>query len=162
MGKNYWFDSHRRFLSNDHAFRRNKNAFKKGEVEMDGPPPKLTPTQVWNRVKNNPKETETGVQRIDGYGEWHNWIKRSIFWDLPYWKDNLLRHNLDVMHIEKNFFDIFNTVMNVSGKIKDNEKARMNLNLYCRRKDLELKSHANGKVFKPKANKTCLPVAKRS
>jgi len=112
---------------------------------MDGPPPKLTPTQVWNRVKNYPNVTETGVQRIDGYGEWHNWTKRSIFWDLPYWKDNLLRHNLDVMHIEKTFFDnIFNTVMNVSGKTKDNEKARMDLNLYCRGKFLELKSHASG------------------
>jgi len=28
--QNCWFDSHRRFLSNDHAFRRNKNVFKKG------------------------------------------------------------------------------------------------------------------------------------
>ena len=29
------------------------------------------------------------------------WKKKSIFFRLPYWKDNLLRHNLDVMHIEK-------------------------------------------------------------
>jgi len=43
-GKNSWFDSHRRFLLNDHAFRRNKNVFKKGEVDMDPPPPKFTPT----------------------------------------------------------------------------------------------------------------------
>jgi len=59
------------------------------------------------------------------------------------------------MHIEKKFFDnILNTVMNVSGKRKDNEKARMDINLYYRRKDLELKLHSNGKVFKPKANYT--------
>jgi len=81
--------------------------------------------------------------------------KKSIFWDLPYWKDNLLRHNLDVMHIEKNFFDnIFNIMMNVSGKTKDNEKARMDLTLYCRRKDLELKLGANGKLLKSKTNYT--------
>jgi len=44
------------------------------------------------------------------------------------------------MHIEKNFFEnIFNTVMNVTGKTKDNEKARRDLGLYCKRKDLELK-----------------------
>jgi len=153
-GENSWFDSHRRFLPNDYAFRRNKNAFKKGEVDMDVPPPKLTPIEVWNRVKGYPKVTESGVQKIDGYGEWHNWTKRSIFWDLPYWKDNLLRHNLDVMYIEKNFFDIFNTVMNVSGKTKDNEKAQMDLSLYCRRKDLELKCHSNGKMYMPKANYT--------
>jgi len=68
-------------------------------------------------VKQFSKVTKSGVIRIDGYGEWHNWTKRSIFWDLPYWKDNLLRHNLDVMHIEKNFFEnIFNTVMNVTGR----------------------------------------------
>jgi hypothetical protein len=29
------------------------------------------------------------------------WKNKSIFFRLPYWKDNLLRHNLDVMHIEK-------------------------------------------------------------
>ena len=81
--------------------------------------------------------------------------KKSIFWDLPYWKDNLLRHNLDVIHIEKNFFDnIFNTVMNVSGKTKDNEKARMDLAFYYRLKDLELKSTANRKLLKRKANYT--------
>jgi len=72
---NSWFDSHRRFLPNGHVFRRNKNAFKKGEVDMDVPPTKLTPIEVWNRVKDYPKVTETGVQRIDGYGEWHNWTK---------------------------------------------------------------------------------------
>ena len=76
--------------------------------------------------------------------------KKSIFWDLSYWKDNLLR-----LHIEKNFFDnIFNTVMNVSGKTKDNDKARMDLAFYCRRKDLELKSTTNEKLLKPKENYT--------
>jgi hypothetical protein len=29
------------------------------------------------------------------------WKKKSIFFTLPYWKDNLLQHNLNVMHIEK-------------------------------------------------------------
>ena len=59
------------------------------------------------------------------------------------------------MHIEKILFDnIFNTMMNVSGKTKDNEKARMDLTLYCRRKDLELKSGDNGKLLKPKENYT--------
>ena len=69
-----------------------------------------------------------------------------------------MQHNLDVMHIEKNLFDnIFSIVMNVSGKTKDYDKARMDLALYCRRKDLELKSGANGKLLKPKANYTLTP-----
>jgi len=40
------------------------------------------------------------------------------------------------------------------GKTNDNEKTRMDLSLYCRRKDFELKSHPNGKKFKPKTNYT--------
>ncbi|XP_017428832.2 uncharacterized protein LOC108336898 [Vigna angularis] len=151
--KSCWFDCHRRFLPIDHMFRRNKKAFRKGQLETDMPPPRLNPSQVWRRVKHFPKVNESGINRIEWYGEWHNWTKRNIFWDLPYWKDNLLKHNLDVMHIEKNFFDnIFNTVMNVSAKTKDNEKARKDLPLYCARRDLELKAKYNGRLLKPKAN----------
>ena len=49
----------------------------------------------------------------DYYSQWTvGWKKKSVFWDLPYWKTNMSRHCLDVMHIVKNFFDnIFNTVM---------------------------------------------------
>ena len=55
---------------------------------------------------------QSGKQKFPGFGLTHNWVKRSIFWELPYWKTNLLRHNLDVMHIEKNVFEnIFNTVV---------------------------------------------------
>jgi len=66
-------------------------------------------------------------------------------------KDNLLRHNLDVMHIEKNFCDnIIHTVMNVPGKTKDNEKARMDLPLHCKRPEMELQLLPNGKYLKSK------------
>ena len=34
------------------------------------------------------------------------WRKSNIFFELPYWKDNLIRHNLDLMHIEKNVGDV--------------------------------------------------------
>ena len=54
-GKTSWFDCHRRFLPTDHAFRRNKNAFKKWEVERDEPPSMLTLIQVWRRVRDFPK-----------------------------------------------------------------------------------------------------------
>ncbi|XP_065857963.1 uncharacterized protein [Euphorbia lathyris] len=56
------------------------------------------------------------------------WKKRSIFFDLPYWEFNLLRHNLDVMHIEKNICDnLLGTFLNIDGKSKDNHKARLDL-----------------------------------
>ena len=59
------------------------------------------------------------------------------------------------MHIEKNFFDnVFNTVMDVKDKTKDNHKARMDVAEFCARGDLELVQLQNGKLGKPKANYT--------
>jgi len=151
-GKTSWFDRHRKFLRHNHAFRRNKKRFTKNEVVMDEPPPILTGEEVWCWVRDFPRVIDKQISKLPGYGDKHNWYKRSIFWDLPYWKDNLLRHNLDVMHIGKNVFDnVFNTVMNFKNKTKDNEKARMDLAIICQRSDLELVHHANGKITKPKA-----------
>ena len=41
--------------------------------------------------------------------------------------------------------------MDVTGKIKDNEKARQDMEIWCNRKELELKPQPNGKLLKPKA-----------
>lgn len=96
--------------------------------------------------------TEHAPFEIEGFGESHNWTKQSIFWELPYWKTNLIRHTLDVMHIEKNFFEnVFNTAMDLNGKTKDNVKARMDMEKFCKRTELELKKLPNGKIVKPKA-----------
>ncbi|XP_059315491.1 uncharacterized protein LOC132066130 [Lycium ferocissimum] len=151
--KNSWFDCHRQFLPMDHQFRKMKQAFRKNKIENDPPPRTLSGEEIWGRVCHLPKVTEVAPYRLHGYGVEHNWTKQSIFWELPYWKDNLLRHNLDVMHIEKNYFDnLFNTVMDVKGKTKDNPKARLDLKEYCRRPELNLQELANNKVFKPKAS----------
>ncbi|KAL0314988.1 UNVERIFIED_CONTAM: hypothetical protein Scaly_2900000 [Sesamum calycinum] len=54
----------------------------------------------------------------------------------------LIQHNLDVMHIEKNVFDnIFNTVMDIKGKTKDNINASRDLKIICNRPELELDKH---------------------
>ena len=80
-------------------------------------------------------------------------LTHSIFWELSYWKDNLLRHNLDVMHIEKNNFDnLFNTIMDVNGKTKDNVKAKLDLPEHCGQPELYLQESANNKLLKPKAS----------
>ncbi|KAL0385057.1 UNVERIFIED_CONTAM: hypothetical protein Sradi_2900000 [Sesamum radiatum] len=56
------------------------------------------------------------------------WKKRSILFDLPYWSGNLVRHNLDVMHIEKNVCEnVLFTLLGVKGKTKDNINARKDL-----------------------------------
>jgi len=56
------------------------------------------------------------------------------------------------MHVEKNVFDnVFNTVMDIKDKTKDNAKARVDLKEYCKRRELELQVQPSGKVLKPKA-----------
>ena len=63
--------------------------------------------------------------------------RRSTLWDLEYWKDLDLRHNLDVMHIEKNICDnIIGTLLNIEGKTKDTLKSRIDLTHLGIRKDL--------------------------
>jgi hypothetical protein len=56
------------------------------------------------------------------------------------------------MHIEKNMFEnIFNIVMDVKGKTKDNIKARLNVALFCNRKNMELVCDES-RVTKPRAS----------
>ncbi|XP_015162546.1 uncharacterized protein [Solanum tuberosum] len=78
--------------------------------------------------------------------------QKSIFFELEYWKDNMIRHNLDTMHIEKNVLDnIFWTLLNVDGKGKDNLNSRLDLQEMGIRKALHPKKKANGKYFLPPA-----------
>jgi len=110
-----------------------------------------------------PKVPESEAGRPADYGHKHHWNKQSIFWDLPYWRTNLIRHNLDVMHIEKNVFDnVFNTVMDIKEKTKDNVKARMDLAVLCKRRELELVDLGNGKFKKPKAQYTLSASQRRA
>jgi hypothetical protein len=47
-----------------------------------------------------------------------------------------VRHNLDVMHIEKNIFEsILGTLLGINGKTKDNEKAWLDMQHLGIRKD---------------------------
>jgi hypothetical protein len=56
------------------------------------------------------------------------------------------------MHIEKNVFEnIFNTVMDVKGKIRDNIKARLDVVEFCNRKNMELVWDGSW-VAKPRAS----------
>lgn len=72
--------------------------------------------------------------------------KKSILFDLLYWKDNCLRHCLNVMHIEKNVCDnIIHTLLNVNKKSKDHIDVRRDL------KDMNLRPdiwpNENGKIL---------------
>ena len=130
-----WFDNHRKFLPFDHAFRYKKISFLKNRTKMAPPPPTMTREQILKQIDDLglKKVTDIDYEVINGpIFKTCGRNKRSIFRDLPYWSSNLIRHNLHVMHIEKNVFEnVFNTTMHVEGKTKDNEKVREDLKVLC-------------------------------
>ena len=61
-----------------------------------------------------------------------------------------LRHNLDVMHIEKNICDsIIGTLLNIEGKTKDTLKSRIDLTHLCIRKDLQVQDEVKLRDMAP-------------
>lgn len=157
-GKASWFDCHRRFLPESHPFRTDRNGFRKSASSLLGPPPQLTGWQILDQVFDIPVvyegETHNPKCKDPEFGKTHNWVKKSIFWELEYWPMLLIRHNLDVMHIEKNVFEnLFHTVMDTH-KTKNNIKARKDVKEYCNRPSLHISSGNNNKVLKPKATYT--------
>ena len=72
-----------------------------------------------------PPSGKSSKRKAKGYGVTHNWTHSSPFFELPYWETLSLRHNIDIMHTEKNIFDnIFYTILDDKKKTKDNLKAR--------------------------------------
>ncbi|KAG8366213.1 hypothetical protein BUALT_Bualt17G0053100 [Buddleja alternifolia] len=82
-----FFDCHRQFFPLNHPYRYQKDNFTKGRIEIDPPFIRLTGEELEAVVASLPT-IEFGKtkdkERIEGFGETHNWLKRSIFWDLPY------------------------------------------------------------------------------
>jgi hypothetical protein len=77
-----------------------------------------------------------GGSKKQKHGEPVIYNQKSAWWGLPYWKDLLLPHNLDVMHIEKNISDnILWTLLKVEGKTKDTTNARLDLH------DMDIRPH---------------------
>ncbi|KAK2363440.1 hypothetical protein QL285_088428 [Trifolium repens] len=107
--------------------------YEKIPQEMRNPPKTLSGLEILEQLHDinvtfgrRPKQKES-AKRTRGK-EVQLWKKKSIFFGLPYWKDNCLRHNLDVMHIEKNVCDnVIFTLLNDSAKSKDNVNARRDL-----------------------------------
>ncbi|XP_052732446.1 uncharacterized protein LOC128196244 [Vigna angularis] len=138
--RKWCFMGHRRFLSRNHRFRLNRVRFD-GSTEERNPPLKLSGSDIFRQVENINVTFGRGIH-LDGKGkrcrqEVKQWNKRSIFFELPYWESNLLRHNLDFMHIEKNVFDnLIYTLLNEKPKSKDNLNARKDLKEMGIRQDL--------------------------
>ncbi|CAL9012578.1 unnamed protein product [Prunus brigantina] len=102
----------RKWLPINHPYRRQRAAFN-GKPEYGTPPEPLTGEEVLHMVED---------------GDRVCWKKKSIFFDLKYWKYLPVRHALDVMHIEKNVCDsIIGTLLEIPGKNKDGIAARLDL-----------------------------------
>ncbi|XP_076906697.1 uncharacterized protein LOC143562903 [Bidens hawaiensis] len=116
---------HRRFLNAQHPWRHNKSSFN-GKNENRLSPNALLGVEALSELSSVTNIFgKTQKKKNDSTCPWK---KGSIFFDLPYWQFNKCRHNLDVMHIEKNICDnIVRTLLDISGKSKDHPKARFDL-----------------------------------
>ena len=148
-GRKFSYIGHRRFLDSDHKFRKQRQSF---DVHFDT---RSAPITVYGReivlqmdavtdhvfgkkIVNLPNKRKRGEEALTV------WNKRNIFFTLPYWEDHVLRHNLDVMHIEKNVVDnIIGTLLNLDGKTEDNLKARQDLKDMSIRSKLHLENVGN-------------------
>jgi hypothetical protein len=147
------------FSALDHSFRLDNNAFKKGNIILEGPPKRLSGPEIANMLDNlvlNKNEDE-----FVGYGEEHNWTHKYALWEPLYAKALILMHNIDVMHQEHNIGEsILSTCNYFMDKTKDNHKPRKDLAQLCNWPSLELKS-SGGKprasfCLKPKERKEVL------
>jgi len=154
-GKKFCFMGHRRWLPLDHPWRRNKRRFN-GAQEMGSPPNVPNGDEIIRQLECVVNRARTGQKLPPGEVDWK---RRSILYDLPYWKDQLLRHNIDVMHTEKNIVDnILGTLLNMSGKTKDNKEARQDLHKMKLRPELHPFTAENGKTLLPAA---CFTMTKK-
>ena len=68
--------------------------------------------------------------------------KEKHIFELPYWEFNLLYHNLDVMHTEKNVCDnVVYTLLNEPGKTKNHLNAQRDLEAMGIRNELWPSEH---------------------
>ena len=89
------------------------------------------------------------------------WKKKSIFFKLEYWEHLVLRHNLDVSHIENNICDsLLGTLLNIPGKTKDEIGTRLDLIEMGVRKELAPKV-GEKRTYLPPASFTLTKEEKR-
>ncbi|BBH02706.1 transposable element gene [Prunus dulcis] len=117
---------HRRWLPWDHEWREKDKEFN-GNTERRLRPREWSVMRSWNSLTVWILLREKTVNRTRPSTHM-NWTHKPMFFELPYWSKLKLRHNLDVMHVEKNVFDtLVGTILDIEGKTKDTIKARLDL-----------------------------------
>ncbi|XP_062075803.1 uncharacterized protein LOC133779922 [Humulus lupulus] len=153
--KKHCYMGHRRWLENNDPFRNDEKSFDGTKEERMAPTP-LSGSMILDTLAGYQiKFGKTVVNPLLPY----SWKKKSIFFELPYWKDNLLRHNLDVMHIEKNVCEsLMGTLLSLDTKNNDNLNARLDLKYMGIRSELHPKESESKKTVIPPA---CFTLSKK-
>ncbi|XP_010431509.1 PREDICTED: uncharacterized protein LOC104715835 [Camelina sativa] len=142
--KKTWFDGkveHRRKsrILTGHEVHQNLKNFQNdfGNVKKAGMKRKRTVYKepVFDSDDDESESDEDEEVEVDE-DELSRWKKRSILFTLPYWEDLPVRHNLDVMHIEKNVTHSIVSTLLHCGKSKDGLNARKDLQHLGLRKEL--------------------------
>jgi hypothetical protein len=153
-----FFDCHRRFFPLSNEFRDDKESFQKGKSVRKGPPKQKLGANI-TKMLNELKESHNGG--FEGYGEKHIWTHKSCLWELPYAKELILPHNIDLMHQECNIAEsIISMCFDVIGFSKDNVNVRNDVAALCNRPWMEPKRNAKGNLKRPQAP-YCLKLAER-
>ncbi|KAK1679748.1 hypothetical protein QYE76_040596 [Lolium multiflorum] len=138
---------HRRWLQKTDPWRKRGDLFD-GTNEPRGPPRKKSGEEIdtllkgWKecpapgKIRQKPGEKKKKKETTPLIGVWK---RRSVFWDLPYWKILDTPHCLDVMHITKNVCEsLLGTLLNMPDRTKDGPKARQDLKVLGIREELQI------------------------
>ncbi|XP_042964708.1 uncharacterized protein LOC122298930 [Carya illinoinensis] len=148
-GRKHCYMSHLHFLSPDHSWRKNKANFN-GNTDHSTPC-ELSGHDLLNQLDNvGDVVFGKGVRKRKRRPDELNWTKTNIFFQLPYWSTLKIRHNLDVIHIEKNICDnVLGTLMMIPSKIKYSVNARRVLLLLGIKQELHLQEHGQKLIMPP-------------
>ncbi|XP_051137564.1 uncharacterized protein LOC127255855 [Andrographis paniculata] len=155
-GHKFCYCGHRRFLPDGHRMRRDRHSFD-GTMNFEPSVTRITVAELHDQLRDVPtayrKEDlvaqqaaqQSRKQRRREQRQSSTWKKKkNIFLELPYWADHDIRHNLDLMHIEKNVCEnILHTLLGTKGKTKDNLSTRKDLQLMNIRSSLHPVSKPN-------------------
>ncbi|XP_024004033.1 uncharacterized protein LOC112081506 [Eutrema salsugineum] len=138
FSRKFVYMRNRKRLRPGHVYRHFENDFGRAL-------PKTSKRKRPDLCENEDLEEEEPVEDTDIW----RWKKRSIFFDLPYWKDMPVRHNIDVMHVEKNVSDALVSMLMQSAKSKDGLKARRDLEDMGIRRNLHVEQRGKRQYLPP-------------
>ena len=115
-------------ISSSQSSVRKKGKHFKGEADHRKKPIHRTGDDIFGMVKDLEVifGKGTGGESVPNNSTGHTpmWKKKSIFWELPYWKVLEVRSSIDVMHVTKNLCVNLLGFLSVYGKTKDTPEAR--------------------------------------